>query len=309
MSSETRPNARATVHEECTACGTTLQERRLALQTYPESESAALSGLPAGGLLYCPDCGAEPVALLDSWESHDRPEIDPARPIAAGYRESAAQCSFCTDDLGTAPDFFVGWGGILGQWVREGYPIVGMFGAKVTNPDEIAAPEYADDQFYGPVYPDKSFTISTNLNIDQRLTLRAMGEYSGGHYQFNIMPWQEVRRGLWPQCTERQPLSEQPAIWQARCAQPTPPLDPWRMPADYFKLRTASLSYELPAGVLPGASQSSLTLMFRNLWKWQESPGLDPELNVGSFGTFPARYEYYQIPPTTSVTVTLRASF
>lgn len=212
-------------------------------------------------------------------------------------------------DLGSAPEFVVGWGSILGQWVREGQPIIGLYGDKVTNSDEVAEPQWSEDQLYGPVYPTKSFTLSTNVNFAQRLTLRAMGEFNGGHYQFNIMPWQEVRRGLWPQCNERQPISEATAIWRARCATPAPPLDVWNMPADYFKLRTASLNYELPSGALPGTSQSSVTLMFRNLWKWQESPGVDPELNTGTAGTFPARYEYYQIPPSTSVTLTLRASF
>lgn len=106
MSSETQTTARATAHEECLSCGTTLEERRLALQSYAESDGVALSGLPAGGLLYCPDCGSEPVDLLDSWDGHDQPPVDADHSIAAGYRESTQQCSFCTDDLG--PDSIVG---------------------------------------------------------------------------------------------------------------------------------------------------------------------------------------------------------
>jgi len=103
MSSESRTSPDATPCEECTACGSTLQERRLALQSYPEPGAATISALSAGGLLYCPDCSTEPVELLGSWDGHDRPPIDPDRPIAAGYRESADRCSFCTDGLGTEP--------------------------------------------------------------------------------------------------------------------------------------------------------------------------------------------------------------
>lgn len=103
MSSESRTAADATTREECTSCGTTLLERRLALQSYPESDEATISGLSAGGILYCPDCSAEPVELLDSWEGHDQPPIDPDQSIGVGYRESAEQCSFCTNDLGSEP--------------------------------------------------------------------------------------------------------------------------------------------------------------------------------------------------------------
>ena len=103
MSSESRANTELTAHEECTSCGTTVEERRLALQSYPESEAATIAGLSAGGLLYCPDCSSEPVELLGSWEDHDQPPVDADRPIAAGYRASAEQCSFCTDDLGSEP--------------------------------------------------------------------------------------------------------------------------------------------------------------------------------------------------------------
>ena len=89
MSSETQTNTDVTAQEACTACDGTLREKRLALQTYAESDEQAISGLSAGGLLYCPDCAAEPVALLDSWVSHDQPPIESDRAIAAGYREAS----------------------------------------------------------------------------------------------------------------------------------------------------------------------------------------------------------------------------
>lgn len=219
-------------------------------------------------------------------------------------------------DLGGAPPFFLGWGAALGQWVREGYPVVALFGQKVMNPDDVAAPIIELDQYYGPVYPTRNIGVNTTVNIARRFTFNAKGEYVGGHYQLNIMPWQQVRRGLWPECNDivgpkRERINEVAAIWQARCQVPVRPFDLWIRPADFFKLRTVSLSVQLPDGWIPRASNASLTLLGSGLWKWTKAPGLDPELTVGSadFGPFPARYEYYQLPPSSMVSVTLRATF
>jgi outer membrane receptor protein involved in Fe transport len=216
-------------------------------------------------------------------------------------------------DLGGAPPFYLGWGAALSQWVREGYPVVALFGQKVRNPDEIADPIIDPDQYYGPVYPTKTFGISTTVNVARRFTFNARGDYAGGHYQLNIMPWQQMRRGLWPECTDNYDAnpSQALAIWRARCQRPPRLFDLWIRPADFFKLRTVSLAIELPRKWIPSASGASLTILGQNLWKWSKSPGLDPELTSGhsTFGPFPARYEYYQLPPASRVSFTLRATF
>jgi len=105
-------------------------------------------------------------------------------------------------NLGEAPEFFLGWGSILGQWVRVGYPIVSLWGEAVSNPDAIADPIIEDDHYYGPIYPTHILSATTSINLFQRPTLYALGEFHGGQYQFNIMPWQQVRRGLWPECND-----------------------------------------------------------------------------------------------------------
>lgn len=212
--------------------------------------------------------------------------------------------------LGGAPEFYLGWGTTLGQWMREGYPVASYFGAKVKNPNEKAAPIIEENQYYGPIYPPKVYSFSSTVNVARRLTLHAVGEYNGGHYQFNIMTWQQVRRGLWPECKEREPMEQAEAIWRARCAKPTPRFDFWTTPADFFKVRNVSLTYQLPPGWIPWASNSSFTVLVQNLWKWQKPVGIDPELTVESaFAPFPARYEYYNIPIPTTVTASLRVNF
>jgi outer membrane receptor protein involved in Fe transport len=212
-------------------------------------------------------------------------------------------------DLGGAPPFTVGFAS-LGQWVREGYPVVAIFGRTVTNPNEMAAPTYATDQYIGPVYPTFNYGVSTSLRLFRRVTLSALTEGAGGHMALNNMPWQTARRGLWPECNDRMPFSSQPAIWRARCEGPLQDRESWIRPADYFKLRTVGAAWQMPNALLPGASDASLSLQVQNPWKWQRHPGLDPELTRGgTYAVFPARYEYYQMPPARLITMALRLSF
>ena len=223
-------------------------------------------------------------------------------------------------DLGEAPEFFLGWGSILGQWVRVGYPIVSLWGEYVSNPDAIADPVIEDNHYYGPIYPTHVLSANTSINLFKRLTIYALGEFHGGQYQFNIMPWQQVRRGLWPECNDlglddpnnASAWGSAPAVWRARCQLPTPNFDFWMRPSDFFKIRTVSASLQIPDNVIPGATGSTLTATVQNPWKWTEGAGIDPELTVGYYGgvgTFPARYEYYQLPAPVMFSVSLRANF
>lgn len=212
-------------------------------------------------------------------------------------------------DLGDVAPFTVGFAS-LGQWVREGYPTVSVFGAKVTNPNEKALPVYAANQFLGSVYPTFNYGFNTSLQIMRRLSLSMLGEGAGGHVALNNMPWQTARRNLWPECNQRQPIAEQTAIWRARCGQPLPNREAWVRPADFFKLRTITATYQLPQRFAAGANSADLSVQVQNPWKWQKHPGLDPELTRGgTFAVFPARYEYYQLSPARLVSMSMRVTF
>ncbi len=223
-------------------------------------------------------------------------------------------------NLGEAPEFFLGWGSILGQWVRVGYPIVSLWGDYVSNPDAIADPVIEENHYYGPIYPTRILSATTSLNLFQRLTIYALGEFHGGQHQFNIMPWQQVRRGLWPECNDwglqnaddAAAWAAAPAVWRARCQLPTPNFDFWMRPSDFFKIRTISASLLIPDNLIPGARGTTLTATMQNVFKWSQGAGIDPELSVGYYGgvgTFPARYEYYQLPAPVMFSVSLRANF
>ena len=134
------------------------------------------------------------------------------------------------------------------------------------------------------------------------------------------MPWQQVRRGLWPECNalglqnadDAAAWAAAPAIWRARCQLPTPNFDFWMRPSDFFKIRTISASLLVPDNLIPGAHGTTLTATIQNPYKWTNGAGIDPELTVGyggGVGTFPARYEYYQLPAPVMFSVSLRANF
>ena len=77
-----------------------------------------------------------------------------------------------------------------------------------------------------------------------------------------------------------------------------------------MKLRSVSLSYEVPARFVRGARSATLVLSGRNLWKWTKYDGADPEANDASdAGTSLGRREYYQLPPYKSVLFSIRATF
>ena len=70
----------------------------------------------------------------------------------------------------------------------------------------------------------------------------------------------------------------------------------WTDRADFFKLRSASLSYRLPDDLVPGARSVTLSLQARNLFMITDYQGLDPEATDRGFGNN-VPYEYYNMAP------------
>jgi hypothetical protein len=200
------------------------------------------------------------------------------------------------------------------QWAREGYPVPAHFATKVMNPNEIADPITESDQYYGPSYPVDNIGFSASINFLQRFTLYAMGEGSYGHYHMAAVGRQGAARNitlddgsihqLWPTCNVSNP-DEQTALWRSQCQDKE--WASWIIPADFFKLRTISLTYDMPENLIPGTSSSILTVAAQNLWKWTDYQGLDPELSRGDVAL--AVREYYHIPMGTTLTASLRVVF
>ncbi|MFH1763775.1 MAG: TonB-dependent receptor [Gemmatimonadota bacterium] len=190
------------------------------------------------------------------------------------------------------------------QWAIEGYPVPGYWDLKVNNPNEIADPTYDDFAYYGPSYPTDNLSLSTSINFLGRFTLYALGEGAFGHYHMAAVARQGAIRGLWPSCDVADP-SAQTALWRSQCEEYE--WAAWIIPADFVKLRTVSLTYQIPEGLFPGVSQSNFTLAAQNLWKSTDYEGLDPELTRGDVAL--AVREYYHIPQGTTLTASLRVVF
>lgn len=200
--------------------------------------------------------------------------------------------------------------------VREGYPVPAYFGKKLTNPDAHADPEILEDEYIGPQYPEEIIGISTSVTFFDRLTLDILGEAQRGHYMMNALGYQNsaATRRVWQPCYDAQRTMEQggtvTARDRARCdlTNTFRDYDYWIEPADFFKLRSISLSYELPANLIPGTRSATLTVAGRNLFTITDYSGTDPEVSDIADSAV-ARRDYYNFPTSRSFTASLRVNF
>ena len=82
----------------------------------------------------------------------------------------------------------------------------------------------------------------------------------------------------------------------------------WVESSDFFKLRSASVTFDLPSRFILGARSGSIAFAGRNLWTSTKYTGTDPEVSDQRDDTF-ARRDYYVFPPSRSFTMTLRLGF
>jgi len=222
----------------------------------------------------------------------------------------------------------------LGSYVREGYPVPGLFGYKIMNPDAIADPIVQADQFIGSVYPTHITSIGTTLTFWQNLTLDVLGEFNRGGHLTNFIGYQGEVRNMWQPCYAVQAqlrayngvdgkkgtaddvlnaLDGVNARDRGRCAidATVRNSDFWIAKTDFFKLRSVSLAYQIPPRYLRGtAHAATFTLSGRNLYKSTKYDGADPEANDASdAGSGLGRREYYQLPPFKTYMATLRLTF
>jgi TonB-dependent SusC/RagA subfamily outer membrane receptor len=208
-------------------------------------------------------------------------------------------------------------------YVREGFDVPAFFGLKVLNPDEAAAPIVEQNAYLGPVYPTHLIGLSTTLRIGNDITLDALGEYQGGAYLGNFIGFQNAQRLVWYPCytvqqkmtaaaTDPSALNGVTALERARCNIDRGAVnsDYWIQSTNFFKLRSASISYRLPARFTPTVNSAMLVLAGRNLWKSTKYDGLDPEMrDAADAGNTLSRREYYQLPPSRQFIISLRATF
>ena len=214
--------------------------------------------------------------------------------------------------------------------VREGYPVPSYFGPRITNPEEFADPIIEQDAYLGRNYPNRITSLQTSFRLFDRLTVDAMGEWQNGGYLMNWVGYQNARRGIWRPCFAVQArlraakagdasaLNDVRALDRYRCGSDA--IDRtvinnayWTESSDFFKLRTVSVSYDLPRGIARwlNARTGSVTLAARNLFTVTDYTGTDPESfdALDSNGTRLGRRDYYNLPALRSFLFSVRFGF
>jgi outer membrane receptor for ferrienterochelin and colicin len=216
-------------------------------------------------------------------------------------------------DLGDVDRIYVSWR----QELRTGFSVPSYFHDRVTNPDAVGeAPEF-EDQYIGPSYPTHTYGINTSISFKDRLTVNILGEGQGGHVLSSGTAYQNVRRGAWPTCTGIQNQIDQGNVLslsageRARCHPNETTYGMWTKAADFFKIRSVSVSYQLPDSWLPGNIRgATINAQGKNLWTLTNYPGLDPEaFEDGARDFVDYRQEYYNIPPLRTFIMKLNVRF
>jgi len=228
--------------------------------------------------------------------------------------------------LGGAPPFSGG-----GSWIEEGYPVTLIRGVTIDNPDSETDPRYTCgdsrvepgaacvnvDVPLGPQEPTKVFGLNASLRGPGGVELSARGEYEGGHYIYDGPTNEGVNRDIrWPTCadyyafTDNDRGAKAPAEMRYFCDRAFYRRGTMIHKADFFKIR--DVTARIPLGELvPGSSNSTLTLSAQNFYRWRNSdfPIFDPEMvtNTGFGDQVPGITEH--IPPSASFVASIRVVF
>jgi hypothetical protein len=208
-------------------------------------------------------------------------------------------------------------------YVKQGLPVPSYYGLKVMNPDAIANPIITDGNYLGSANATRIWTPGINVRLWNRVTLDAQGEWQLGGHNLNAMGYQNANLGSWQPCYAAQAAMRQAAagdssglagfnaLTRARCTINTKIARDyafWVEPADFFKLRSVSVTVDLPRKYLLGARNGSIAFAGRNLFRSTKYTGTDPESSDQRDDTF-ARRDYYVFPTSRSFTMTLRLGF
>jgi outer membrane receptor protein involved in Fe transport len=237
--------------------------------------------------------------------------------IGVGWRNYVRAPVECTSAMANGADFngmgFIGQGCTPGETVK--FPLPAFCHDRVQNPDEIASPVYAE-QCLGATTPTRTIGLNTSITVASRLTFDILGEGMGGHVLSSGTAYQNVRRSVWPMCREtyaaiaagnRDNLS---AGERALCDPSRVRYGMWTQTADFFKIRSASLSYRVPEGWLPSSIRAAtVRLQARNLATFTDYEGVDPEAFEDGSAEVLFRQEYYNQPPIKSFNFSVKIDF
>jgi hypothetical protein len=211
-------------------------------------------------------------------------------------------------------------------YARAGYPVPSYMGKHVINPDEKAAPIYellTDTSGYiGSMFATRTWNPSITLQLFTRYTLEALGEWQLGGHNLNAAGYQNANLLVWRPCFPAQDALRKAAAGdssalatvsandRAKCTLNSSERDYalWVEKNDFFKLRSVSLTIDLPTKYIPGSRNVALTIAGRNLFTKTNYTGFDPESADKTDATF-SRRDYYTFGPYKTFIMTLRVGF
>ena len=208
------------------------------------------------------------------------------------------------------------------SYVQEGLPLPAYIGRKVKNPDQFAAPIVEENQFLGATFPTEIINPSLTLTLFKDFAIEAIGEFQRGGHLVNGSAFQNAGLGIWQPCFAAQRALRAAAAGDAaalgtvnaqdrmRCAINAADRDYsfWVESSDFFKLRSLSLSYDVPKKLVRGVRDMSVQLTGRNLFVSTKYTGSDPEVADQRTSTF-SRRDYYNFPPYRTFLVSVRTRF
>ncbi len=196
----------------------------------------------------------------------------------------------------------------LGSSRQVGLPLWIRWDDIIQNPNELGVRPRYQKGMIGRLFPTDTYGISTRINLWRSLTLDLLGEGQYGMVRPIGVAYQNVRRRQWPgdDCPNIQRIYDEykgpgeppnlTALQIATCIGNRSDQGVWTDPADFFKLRSATLAYRLPEGWIPRAQSATISLQAKNMYTWTDYRGLDPEANDNGFGDSTPN-EYYNLAP------------
>jgi len=184
----------------------------------------------------------------------------------------------------------------LGTSIQLGLPLRIAWDAMLQNPGEVGVRPDLEDGMIGRLFPTDIVALNTRVTLWQSLTVDVLGEGQYGHFKPIGHAYQNMRRTsatnpVWPYCSpmlaqwlatpgpnsNRLANSGLNTNQIAECIQQYSDQGIWTRTADFFKLRSATVSWRLPEEWIPGTNSVQLSLQGKNLFTISDYVGLDPE--------------------------------
>ncbi len=168
-----------------------------------------------------------------------------------------------------------------------------------------------DPEFQGHPTPEWDGSFSAALTLFRRVSLYGLVDFAGGHQKFDGSTFFSCLFANCPQIFqtgEDGELTDRARIWRTSVAANV--RSPFFVDADYAKLRSASLRFELPGDWIDvfGARSASLTVAGENLATFTGYGGIDPEVNFAG-GANALHADFFTVPPARRFITSLSVSF